>query len=59
MKKKYLQPEVGIMGVELNQLMSASGPTIEVDNDTAGNPEEADSRFLFKELDLPRLSGGE
>ena len=50
MKKKYLQPKMDVIAVELERLMSASNLTIEVDDDTTGNPEEADSRLLFKDF---------
>ena len=52
MKKTYLQPEVAIENMELEQMIAASGDLlIDIDKDTTGNPSYADTRlfedFLF------------
>lgn len=53
MKKTYMQPEVAIEKIELEQMIAASGDVlIDIDKDATGDPATADSR-LFDILDLP------
>lgn len=44
MKKKYMQPEVAMMEIELQQMIAASNE-VTIDPTETENPSEADSRF--------------
>jgi hypothetical protein len=45
MKKKYMQPEMAIMEIELQQMIAASNE-VTIDPTETGDPSEADSRFI-------------
>jgi hypothetical protein len=52
MKKKYMQPEVAMMEIELQQMIAASNE-VTIDPTETGDPSEADSRFMEDLLGTP------
>lgn len=46
MKKTYLQPEVGITEMELEQILEASALTVDIDTEMSESPEAANARFI-------------
>ena len=47
MKKTYIQPEVAITEMKLEQMVAVSDPTVDVISDETGSPEDADARLFF------------
>lgn len=51
-RKVYMQPNVAILDMELEQMVTASDGYVDVDDGTSGDPENADSRLFFESDDV-------
>ena len=51
-RKVYMQPDVAILEMELEQMVAASDGYVDVDDGTSDNPENADSRLFFESDDV-------
>lgn len=50
MKKTYLQPEVAITEMEMEQILVASDLTVDIDSETSESPEAANARMMFLDV---------
>ena len=48
----YMQPDVAILEMELEQMVAASDGYVDVDDGTSDDPENADSRLFFESDDV-------
>lgn len=46
--KKYINPDISVMEIELEQMIATSDLTVDTDPGTSEDPENADSRLFFE-----------